>query len=114
MLEQMLAELITKDFLNEKRFAQEFALGKFKALKWGRMKINSELRRKHVPDSIIQEAVEQIDGARYNQVLSELAQKKWATLSGKKSLKKKAALHRYLYGKGFEGDLIWAIIDKTI
>ena len=114
MLEEVMAELITKDFLNEQRFAKEFVIGKFKALKWGRVKITNELRRKDVPKRIIYEALEQIDEARYLEVLNELAQRKYRTLPGRKSLKKKAALQRFLLGKGFEGELVRGVVNEVI
>ena len=114
MLEEVIAELITKDFLNEQRFALEFVIGKFKALKWGRVKITNELRRKDVPKRIIYEALEQIDEARYLEVLNELAQKKYRSLPGRKSLKKKAALQRFLLGKGFEGELVRAVVNELL
>lgn len=112
MLEEIMAELITKGFLNEQRFAQEFVLGKFKALKWGRLKIVNELRRKDVPKPIIYEAMEHIDDDRYLEVLNELAERKFKSLPGRKSLKKKAALQRFLIGKGFESDMVRRVAAK--
>ena len=106
MLDEIISELISNDFLNEQRFAREFVIGKFKNLKWGRIKIANELRMKDVPKRIIYDALEQINEITYQKVLNGLAQKKWAAMRGIKSLKKKAALQRYLAGKGFEGDLV--------
>ena len=46
--EQIIAELIEENFLNEQRFASAFARGKFRIKKWGRKKIESKLKFKEV------------------------------------------------------------------
>lgn len=112
-LEEIIAELISKGFLNEQRFAKEFVIGKFKALKWGRVKLMNELRKKDVPKRIIYEALEQIEDDHYTSVLQELADKKWKVMRGRKSLKKKAALQRFLLGKGFEGELVRSVVNRV-
>lgn len=106
LLDEIISDLISNDFLNEQRFASEFVIGKFKNLKWGRIKITNELSKKGVPKRIISHALEEIEERSYQKVLHELALKKWATLPGRQSLKKKAALQRYLVAKGFEGELV--------
>jgi regulatory protein len=114
MLEEIIAELITKGFLNEQRFAQEFVIGKFKALKWGRVKLINELRRKDVPKQIIHKALEALDDDRYVEVLQELAGKKLKSLPGRKSLKKRAALQRFLIGKGYEGEIVRKVVSELV
>jgi len=41
--DEIIAELISEDYLNEERFARAFARGKFRMKKWGRVKIRYEL-----------------------------------------------------------------------
>ena len=38
ILEELIADLITNDFLNEERFAKTYARGKFRMKNWGRNK----------------------------------------------------------------------------
>src|SRR6478672_11099295 len=45
-VENVIAELISKNFLNEERFAKAYAGGKFRIKKWGRVKIRMELKRR--------------------------------------------------------------------
>src|SRR6516225_4110830 len=42
-VDEILSQLITEGFLNEERYAKAFAGGKFRMLKWGRIKIQQEL-----------------------------------------------------------------------
>src|SRR5579871_6478535 len=44
-VDEIVSRLITEGFLNEERFAKAFAGGKFRMLKWGRIKIEQELER---------------------------------------------------------------------
>ena len=41
--ELIIKQLIEDDFINDERFAINFARGKFRIKKWGRIKIKSEL-----------------------------------------------------------------------
>lgn len=45
-VEQALAQLVEEGYLNEERFATQFAGGKFRLKKWGRKKIEYELKLK--------------------------------------------------------------------
>src|SRR6476660_8604128 len=42
-VDEILSRLITEGFLNEERYAKAFAGGKFRIMKWGRLKIQREL-----------------------------------------------------------------------
>mgnify|MGYP001357425862 FL=1 len=43
-IDQIIHHLITQNYLNETRFAQAFARGKFRTKKWGRNRIVRELK----------------------------------------------------------------------
>src|SRR5438445_10764263 len=42
-VDEIVSRLITEGFLNEERFARAFAGGKFRMMKWGKLKIQREL-----------------------------------------------------------------------
>ena len=48
--ENIIVKLIEENFINEERFALQFAKGKFSIKKWGRVKIRQELKQKKVRD----------------------------------------------------------------
>lgn len=101
------AQLIEEGYLNEERFAIQFAGGKFRMKQWGRKKIEQGLKEKQVSAYCIKKALAQIDDEAYMDVLNKQALKKWQTLKGEKNIFiKKRKLQDYLLQKGFEYDLV--------
>ena len=47
-VEQVLAELITENYVNEERFAKSFAGGKFRLKQWGKKKIVYALKQRNI------------------------------------------------------------------
>lgn len=104
--EQITLHLLQENFLNEERFAKNYALGKFKNNKWGRIKIKYHLQGKGVSKSNIEIAVSQIDEDEYYKTLVRIAIKKANTVNEKNTFKKKTKITQYLYTRGFEMNLI--------
>lgn len=112
-LEEIIADLIVNNFLNEERFAKHYASGKFNIKKWGRIKIKQSLKLKGVPDKILQKALYSLDDDDYMKTLENLAVKKASLLNEPNPLKRKMKLISYLQGKGFETDLILLILKAS-
>ncbi|MEW6467926.1 MAG: regulatory protein RecX [Bacteroidota bacterium] len=111
-VENIIARLITENYINEERFARAFAGGKFRIKKWGRVKIRLELRKRKISEYCIRQAMKEIDGAGYL-----AAMKKILTESGRKykGLPKEARKRRiaaYLISRGYESDLVWELIGS--
>ena len=71
------SKLIEEGFLNEERFAAAFAGGKFRIKKWGRKKIELELKKKQVSDSNIKKALrEEISQDEYEKTILYIIEKK--------------------------------------
>jgi regulatory protein len=105
-VEELIAELISADLLNEERFARNFARGKFRMKKWGRKKILQELKRHKISEYCIRKAMLEIDSEEYDQTSKRLVEKKWKELGGEKEYIKRAKLFRYMLQKGYENDII--------
>jgi regulatory protein len=60
-VESALSDLIEQNYLNEERFAIQFAGGKFRMKHWGKSKIQYELRQKQVSEYCIRKALNEID-----------------------------------------------------
>ncbi len=110
-LEDIITNLIIDNFLNEERFAQSFARGKFRIKKWGRNKILQELKRKHISPYCIKKAMKEIDEDDYVKVIQTLLEKKVPLVKGKNEYAIKVKLARYMITKGFEPELIWDAIN---
>lgn len=105
--QQLIADLISNRFVDEERFASAYVSGKFRIKKWGRIKIQSHLKQKHISSYSIQKALKEIDGDEYWTTLVSLAEKKNKDLSSEiNSWTKKVKLMRFLQSKGYENDLI--------
>jgi len=108
---QIISELIKHDFLNEQRFALNYARGKFNQKHWGRIRIRQELKRRHITEKLIKKALDQISDKEYHSKLKLLVAKKCKELNYDNSLKSKSRLKNYLTYKGFESHLVYDQIN---
>jgi regulatory protein len=106
-VEMILSQLIEENYLNEERFALQFAGGKFRMKQWGRVKIKYELKQRQVSEYCIKKALKSIDESAYEKTLQKLFDDKIKTLRSEKNIfTKKRKLQDYLLQKGFESDLV--------
>jgi len=111
-VEQIISTLIEENYLNEERFAMQFAGGHFRTKNWGRIKIKYELKQKQVSDYCIKKALLQIEEEEYLKTLDKLAAAKLNLLKAEKNIfVKKKKLQNYLQQKGYEVDLIKDVIN---
>ena len=113
MVEESLAQLIEEDYLNEERFAIQFAGGKFRIKQWGRVKIKHALKQKQVSTYCINKALKELDEADYMKTLHKLAQQKWSTIKGEgvNGFVKMSKTTDYLLQKGFEPELVREVVN---
>ena len=113
-VDEIVAYLVTQNFLNEERFAESFTSRKFRIKHWGKNKIKQALKLKQVSDYSIKKALNAIDGDEYFEILKKEAKKKSMSVKidarGKnaeqKVYQKKYKVVSYLLSRGFERDLI--------
>ena len=106
-LEDIMASLISDNFLNEERFAQSYARGKFRIKKWGRIKIKIELKRKNISEYCLKKGLAEIAENEYIKTIYELIEKKERTVKAKNDYEKKRKIAAYLMRKGYESYLVW-------
>ena len=104
--DEIISTLIEEDYLNESRFAKQFAGGKFRLKHWGRKKIYYALKEKKVSEYNIKIAMKEINEEEYLKTLNTLADKKYKELKGEQYLIRKKKTIDYLLQKGFENALI--------
>ena len=113
-VEDVIAQLIQEDYLNEERFASMFARGKFRMKQWGRVKIKYELKQKQVSEFCIKKGLKEISWDDYNRTLNKLIEDKMKTLKTEKNIHiKKRKVMDYLLQKGYERDLILSVINES-
>ena len=109
---EIISTLIEEDYLNEERFAKQFAGGKFRMNHWGRKKIYYALKEKKVSDYNIKKAMGDLDEEAYRKTLEDLAEKKYELLEMETEPVRKRKIMDYLLQKGFESELISSVIKQ--
>ncbi|MBS3993878.1 MAG: RecX family transcriptional regulator [Bacteroidetes bacterium] len=104
--EKIILHLINQNYLNEERFAKNYARGKFNSKHWGRIKIKAALKQRNISDYNINIAFKEIDIDEYYTVLSIEMEKKLGVLKERDEWKRKKKVIDYLLQKGFEYHLI--------
>lgn len=108
--DELIAALIEDDYLNEERFAIQYAGGKFRMKSWGRRKILYGLKEKRVSEYCIKKAMKSLDEEAYEQTLKKLAEDKYASLRGEQYLVRKKKTQDFLLQRGFEPELISKVL----
>ncbi|HLZ16419.1 MAG TPA: regulatory protein RecX [Cyclobacteriaceae bacterium] len=113
-VEEILSRLITDGFLNEERYARAFAGGKFRMMKWGKLKIQRELESAGVSPRNIAFGLAEIDPADYSKSILSLVKKKATLVTDENLYKKKNKIARFVIGKGYEPDLVWEALNDFL
>ena len=98
------------NYLNESRFVGLFIRSKFNQKKWGRSKIQFELRKKGISDSEIQAHWDEIEEDDYTEALKTLLSKKAESLKTGTSTEKYQKCYRTGLSKGFEPGLVSQVL----
>ena len=109
--DEIIASLIDEDYLNEERFAIQFAGGKFRMKQWGKKKILYALREKKVSDYSIKKALAEINEDDYATTLKKLAEEKYNLLKDDQHLERKKKTIDYLIQKGYEYDIVNTVLS---
>ena len=110
--EKIINQLVDEDLINEERYAMNYAGSKFRIKKWGKNKIIYELKRKQVPDLIIQIGLQEIEDEEYINALKGLLSKKSFALDDSNPIKRKQKLARYAISKGYRSGLVWDVLNN--
>ena len=112
LIQRILHALREEGFVDNERFARALVRGKFRNNQWGRIRILQELGHHQIPESVIEQALTEIDEEEYIRVLNTLAQKKFTSLRGETPFNAKGKTAQYCLRKGFESSLVWDIVNK--
>jgi len=107
--------LLQENYLNESRFAQAFARGKFRIKKWGKNRIVRELKLRDISKYNIALALKEIPEVEYMATFHALAEKRWGQLTSEKNLqKKRKKMADYLLYRGWESYLVWEKVRELV
>ncbi|MFT7665707.1 MAG: regulatory protein [Patiriisocius sp.] len=107
-IDEIMGHLLTHNFLNETRFSQAFARGKFRQKKWGRNRITRELKMRNISVYNLKLALKEIPESEYLDTFDILFEKRAAQLLGETdSQKKRKKIADYLLYRGWESAMIF-------
>ena len=110
--DKILEFLLDNRFVNDERFAKNFVRGKVNQSGWGMNKIRFHLMQKGIDKEIVNEALEQTDEEVYRQRLIAILNTKAKTVKAENDFEKKRKLAAYAMQKGFEGNLVWEVLNE--
>lgn len=113
-INQIVTHLIQENYLNEERFAKNFACGKFSIKKWGKNRITNELKQRGISIFNIKIALKEINQTEYLKTLDELSKKRLAQIKEDNIQKRKKKLADYLLYRGWESDLVYGKLKELI
>jgi regulatory protein len=112
--EEVIAALISENYINEGRFSQMYTGGKFRMKGWGKKKIKAGLRKHKIPENMISDALLTIPTDEYEKQAQKFIYQKLRSLANETQEKKFHATLSYLFLKGFESELVIKLINEKI
>jgi len=114
-IDQIIHHLLQHNFLNETRFSQAFARGKFRTKKWGKNRIVNELKFREISKYNITIALKEISETDYQKTFHALADKRMKQIINEENLqKKRKKLADYLLYRGWESFLVYDKVREFI
>ncbi|MCR4995261.1 MAG: RecX family transcriptional regulator [Bacteroidales bacterium] len=102
--ERVISRLYAEGYLNTERYCRAFAHDKLRFEHWGRVKIGQALHLKGLPHEDIRQALQDLNGEEYRQVLHGVLAQKAGTLHDEDERMRRAKLLRFAAGRGFSAD----------
>lgn len=112
--DQIIQSLLDEKFIDEERYTNFYVRDKFRFNRWGRIKISHHLKQKQISESLILDALEQLDESDYSQNLHEILINKMKITREEDPYQLRAKLYRFAQGRGFESQLSLQLIDKLV
>jgi len=111
---QVIARLRERNYLDDARFARDFARHHAAARKQGRFRVARELRARGVPDPYIEAALDSVfEETNEAESVRERIRRKLAHARAPLDEKKLASLYRSLLAAGFSADVIRSEIRRA-
>ena len=105
--------IVANRYVDDRRYARSFVNDKLKYNKWGPRKIEQSLWMKHIDESILREALDDVDNEEYISVLRPLLTSKRKTTKAETDYEMNQKLLRFAIGRGFTFEQVKEVIDDV-
>ncbi len=106
--------LVRERFVDNRRYAEAYVREKVRFSGWGRYKIRAALRAKRIDEAIVEEALEQVDGASMREKLEHRLQMKMNRTRARDAYDLRGKLVRYGAGLGFDTDTVLEVVERLM
>jgi len=110
--QEIIAQLIQEDYLNETRFAKNFARGKFRIKNWGRNRISRELKSRNISDYNIKMGMQEFTDIEYEETFYNLIEKRKKSVEHLPIDQQKKKIFSYLTYRGWEHEKIFDALNQ--
>ncbi len=109
---EIISKLEKENFLSNERFTELYVRSKVNQKKWGKLKIEAELRSKNISSVTINEQIAKIDVDVYHENIRLLIDNKLKELEKSEPIKKQQKLNQHLLSKGYEPEIIIRFLNN--
>jgi regulatory protein len=110
--ERIIDYLLDEKYIDEARYAQAYTNDKLRFSHWGRIKIKSMLRMKHISDRDINNAFDNISEEEYESILRDIIKGKAKSEGDAEDYASRAKIIRFALQRGFEMGEITKFISE--
>lgn len=110
--ERIIDYLLDEKYIDEARYAQAYTNDKLRFSHWGRIKIKSMLRMKHISDRDINNAFDNISEEEYESILRDIIKGKAKSEGDAEDYASRAKIIRFALQRGFEMEEITKFISE--
>jgi regulatory protein len=111
-IEAVVSHLIEANYLNETRFAQSFARGKFRIKKWGKLRVKRELKARQISEYNIKLGLKEIPESEYNTTFWALFEKRKEAVKAYPLPVQKKKILSYMMYRGWETQKIYEALRE--
>lgn len=104
--------LVKEKYIDELRYASAFARDKSSIAGWGAVKIRYMLSAKGIPEGLVAQALEEIDGEKAVSRLDKLMENKFRSL--KEDPQCRLKMLRFGLGRGYGYDEVSSVVDRLM
>ena len=108
---QIIRQLQKEKFLDEERYCKAFVNDKSRYNRWGIYKIRYELRKKQLPETLIREALKNLNPEENLERLRLLIEQKKKSVKGKNDFEIRQKLLRFAASRGFSQEEIEKVMS---
>tara|TARA_B100000963_G_scaffold297131_1_gene268498 strand:- start:48418 stop:48945 length:528 start_codon:yes stop_codon:yes gene_type:complete len=108
-----ISTLIKENYLNETRYAMQYANGKFRIKNWGKVKIRYNLRQNNITEWNITNALNEINDKEYIKIFNTLFNKLLLKYDNLNYQNKKKKIYDALIYRGWEKEIIFKKLKEV-